>query len=125
MNGKPIGSLDAVTIDSIDPESLARFWSAVFGTEVDTRNGEPVHYLDLFPAAGAPTLRFQRVADPKITKDRLHFDVLVDDIDAAVEQVEELGATRVADGRLSEYAYSWQVMLDPEGNEFCLACRDD
>lgn len=125
MNGTPIGSLDAVTVDSIDPEELARFWCAVFGTEVDTRSGDPVQYLDLFPAAGAPTLRFQRVPEPKTAKDRLHFDVLVDDMDGAIERVEQLGAKHVSGARFKEYQYAWQVMLDPEGNEFCLACRDD
>lgn len=125
MTGKPIGSLDALTIDCIDPEALAAFWCAVFETEVDTSNGEPVQYLDLFPAAGAPTLRFQRVPEQKAEKARLHLDVLVDDLDRAVEVVEELGAKRVRDARFAEYRYRWQVMLDPEGNEFCLACRDD
>ena len=125
MNGKPIGSLDAVTIDCLDPEALALFWCAIFGTEVDTRNGEPVQYLDLFPAAGAPTLRFQRVPEPKAVKGRLHLDVLVDDIGGAVEQAEQLGAKRLPGERNTEYQYSWQVMLDPEGNEFCLASRDD
>jgi len=125
MNGTPIGSLDAVTIDCVDPEELARFWCEVFGTEVDTRNGDPVQYLDLFPAAGAPMLRFQRVAEPKTAKDRLHLDVLVDDLEGAIERVEELGAKQIPDSRFGEYQYVWQVMLDPEGNEFCLACRDD
>jgi hypothetical protein len=31
----------------------------------------------------------------------------------------ELGATRVADRE--EYGYTWTVMADPEGNEFCVA----
>ena len=120
-----MGSLDAITVDCADPETLARFWCAIFGTEVDTRNGEPVQYLDLFPSAGAPTLRFQRVPEPKTVKGRLHLDVLVDDMDGAVEQAEQLGAKRVRGECYTEFNYNWQVMLDPEGNEFCLASRDD
>ena len=125
MNGTPVGSFDAITIDCLDPKRLAEFWCQVFETKVDTRNGDPVHYIDLLPAAGAPTLRLQRVPEAKTIKARLHLDILVDDLDHAVKQVESLGAVRAENGQLSEYGYSFQVMLDPEGNEFCLVRRED
>lgn len=121
----PVGSLDAVTIDCLDPEGLAAFWSEVFGTAIDTRDGSPVQYIDLLPAAGAPRLRFQRVPEPKAVKDRLHLDVAVDDLQEAIDHLETLGAKREPDGGFSEYAYAWQVMRDPEGNEFCLVCKED
>ena len=125
MSTAPIGSFDAITIDCADPVGLAAFWCEVFGTKVDTTEGDPVQYVDLLPAAGAPTLRFQRVAEPKATKLRQHLDILVDDLDEAIARVEELGAKRLDDEGFAEHDYAWQVMLDPEGNEFCLVCRDD
>jgi len=67
-----------------------------------------------------PILRFQRVPEPKTTKNRLHLDVSVRDIDVVCSRVEALGATRVSDTVLTEWGYEWRVMADPEGNEFCL-----
>lgn len=125
MSTAPIGSFDAITIDCTDPVGLAGFWCEVFATKIDDIDGDPPQYVDLLPSAGAPTLRFQRVPDPKSAKDRLHLDVLVDDLDTAVARLEELGAKRDPEGLFAEYRYAWQVMHDPEGNEFCLVCRED
>lgn len=121
----PVGSLDAVTIDCSDPDLMAAFWAEVFGTAIDTIEGEPAHYIDLLPAAGAPTLRMQRVPEPKTVKDRIHIDVMVDDLDLAMKRVQELGASRADDVEFAEYGVRFRVMLDPEGNEFCLVCKDD
>ena len=41
------------------------------------------------------------------------------DPEAEVARLVELRATRVAD--MDEYGYTWTVMSDPEGNEFCVA----
>jgi len=114
-----VGSLDALTIDCADPLELARFWGAVFGTEIDSTLGE-AHYVDLLPVPGVPVLRFQRVPDHKATKNRLHLDLLVEDLDEACGRVEALGGRRALEQPISEYGWSWIVMEDPEGNEFCL-----
>ncbi len=114
-----IADLEAVTIDCRDPETLAGFWSAVFGATVDSREGDPVQYIDLV-AAGIPTIRLQRAPEPKTVKDRIHLDLSVSDLDVASARVEALGASRAADHDISEYGVTFRVMLDPEGNEFCL-----
>ncbi len=49
----------------------------------------------------------------------MHLDVTASDVDAEVARLVGLGATRVAD--MEEYGYTWTVMTDPEGNEFCVA----
>ncbi|MDH5314331.1 MAG: hypothetical protein OEW66_10935, partial [Actinomycetota bacterium] len=69
---------------------------------------------------GSPVLRFQRVPEPKTVKDRIHLDLRVDDIEEACRRVIELGAQRVEQGDFREYDVTFRVMLDPEGNEFCL-----
>ena len=44
----------------------------------------------------------------------------VDDIDRAAALVEALGGRKLQETDVHEYGYSWRVMADPEGNEFCL-----
>jgi predicted enzyme related to lactoylglutathione lyase len=64
-------------------------------------------------------MTFQPVKEPKLGKVRVHVDVLVDDLDAAVDRVVGLGGADTGAreglprGRIA-------VMYDPEGNEFCL-----
>jgi predicted enzyme related to lactoylglutathione lyase len=59
------------------------------------------------------------VPDDKAGKNRLHLDFRVDDVPAATARCETIGAMRVTEGVLAG-PFRWQVMLDPEGNEFCL-----
>ncbi|HEX9093410.1 MAG TPA: VOC family protein [Coriobacteriia bacterium] len=120
-----LGRLDAITIDCADALRLARFWAGVFGTDVGASDGEGPHYVDLLPVPGVPTLRFQRVPEPKVTKNRLHLDVSVEDLEEACARVEALGGRRISEQPRTEYDYEWLVMADPEGNEFCLVIRHE
>lgn len=63
---------------------------------------------------------FQRVAEPKGVKNRLRLDLNVDDVERATQRIEEFAGTRASAEDVHEYGYAWRVMLDPEGNEFCL-----
>ena len=119
-DGHRIARLDSVTIDCRDPERLAAFWASVFGTAEAWRGGDPVQYIDLGSTDGSPVLRFQRVPEPKTVKDRIHLDLRVDDIEEACRRVIGLGGARVEQGDFREYDVVFRVMLDPEGNEFCL-----
>jgi predicted enzyme related to lactoylglutathione lyase len=106
--------LAMVIVDCADPEHLAAFWGELLGRKISHR-GEPYVGLEWAPRFGAG-LVFQRVSEPKTGKNRVHVDVICQDIPATVARVEELGGRR-ADG----YAEgNFVVMLDPEGNEFCL-----
>ncbi len=118
-----LGGLDAITIDRADPLRRARFWAAVFGTDVGESDDEGPHYVDLLPAPGVPTLRFQLVPEPKVTKNRLHLDVSVEDLDEASARAEALGCRRISEQALTEYGHAWLVMADTEGSEFCLVTR--
>jgi predicted enzyme related to lactoylglutathione lyase len=110
-----IGSIDEVVVDCTNPEVLARFWSSVLGGKPMVRD-EFWHYVD---PPGWTRLAFQKVPEGKTTKNRLHLDVEVSDIPAATAQAEALGAQRVG-GIHRDTAGSFQVMFDPEGNEWCL-----
>ena len=111
-----VGQLRTVVVDCLEPAPLAEFWSALLGLAV--RFAEP-EWVALDPlGAGLPRLAFQRVPESKDTKNRLHLDVWVEDIEAATSVAEALGATRV--GQLvHDEAEPFQVLLDPVGNEFC------
>ena len=62
---------------------------------------------------------FQDVPEPKTIKNRLHVDVHGEaGLDALVERLEGLGATRVNEVNQGPAGH-WWVMRDPEGNEFC------
>jgi len=70
------------------------------------------------------------VPEPKTVKNRVHLDVNAGgpkgtpaeerqaSVQAAVERLEGLGATKVE--ARAEMGDAWVVMLDPEGNEFCV-----
>ena len=116
-----IGQLGWIQIDCTDPLSLAAFWSEVLGVEIGRSLGDPVQYLSLAPASPeGPLVTFQRVPELRSVKNRLHFDVTVDDVESATVRIESLGGGRLPIEDFSEDGFSWRVMADPEGNEFCL-----
>ncbi|MEW2014984.1 VOC family protein [Rhodococcus sp. NPDC076796] len=110
-----IGRMDEVVFDCAEPALLAEFWAEVLGGEPMVRD-ERWHYVDV---PGFTRLAFQRVPEGKSGKNRLHLDVAVSDIDHAVGQAVVLGATVLGE-RHSDAAGTFQVLLDPEGNEWCL-----
>jgi predicted enzyme related to lactoylglutathione lyase len=113
-----IGRLRTAVIDCADPAALARFWAEVLGTEIAYGDAE---WVSLVAAGeGHPRVAFQKVPEGKAGKNRVHLDVWVPDIEAATVAAESLGATRVGGFvPVEESAEPFQVMADPEGNEFC------
>ena len=63
---------------------------------------------------------FQQVPETKLVKNRMHFDLVVDDIEAEAARFVALGASRVSEKPVGEHGCHWIVMHDPEGNELCL-----
>jgi hypothetical protein len=103
----------SLAVDCRNAELLGTFWAELLdGTiELDADSDAIVR------APGAPRLDFLQVPEGKSVKNRLHLDLAVSDLESATQQAIALGATRADDvydgGR-------WQVLRDPEGNEFCL-----
>jgi len=62
---------------------------------------------------------FFKVPEPKTVKNRVHVDLASKDPEAEITRLVELGASRV-EYREGGLGNSWTVMLDPEGNEFCI-----
>jgi predicted enzyme related to lactoylglutathione lyase len=107
----------SVTIDCLDPERVARFWSALLGREPGPSQ-EGWVYLG---ARGDPQPRlvFQPVSGPAVGKVRIHLDITVDDIKISTAAVIELGGRET--GEIHEYNDGVVVvMTDPENHEFCL-----
>jgi hypothetical protein len=108
-----IVGIATLAIDCTDPFGLARWWSRLLGGSVDV---DPQGHATLHTPDGL-AVDFLRVPEPKTGKNRLHLDLRSRDLATAIEQALALGATRADDiyagGR-------WQVLRDPEGNEFCL-----
>ena len=108
-----ISGIAALAIDCTDPPGLAHWWRCVLGGAVEVH---PQGYATLHTPEGL-ALDFLPVPEPKTGKNRLHLDVRSRDFATAVEQALALGATRADD----IYAGGcWQVLRDPEGNEFCI-----
>jgi hypothetical protein len=71
------------------------------------------------PRPGGVLLAFQRVPEGKTVKNRVHLDIWSTDIPADTQRLVALGATRQGE-LLTDATGSFQILLDPEGNEFCL-----
>lgn len=124
--------LTTVVIEASDPRRLARFWAQALqwdppapadgslpdGSLPDgsIAHGAIVDGTGIRPrGADDVGLLFVPSARPKTAKNRVHLD-LAGDADE-VRRVLALGAMRVDIG---QGAVPWEVLADPEGNEFCV-----
>lgn len=106
--------LSTLTFDCADAAKLAAFWASVVGASVTEDSTDEYAGLD---GVSGPSWSFARVPEPKTAKNRLHVDLVVDDLDGEVDRVIALGASVV--GTYGE-APRWTTLRDIEGNEFCL-----
>ncbi len=66
---------------------------------------------------GRLELLVQQAGGRPAGKNRLHLDLRVRDLDAEVRRLETLGARWLR--RVEESGWLWEILADPEGNEFC------
>jgi catechol 2,3-dioxygenase-like lactoylglutathione lyase family enzyme len=113
--------LAQVTIDANDVARAAGFWSEALGFRVESGTDGSAK---LFPPEDAPPsvcgVWLQKVDEPKVGKVRVHLDLRPDDgdVDAEVERLIALGATRADVGQADDDPFV--VLADPDGNEFCV-----
>jgi Glyoxalase-like domain len=116
----------SLVLDCTDPAALTPFWSAALGyrqvlelpdfTVLRPAEGEP---------AGSPFI-LQRVPERRQGKNRMHIDIhppLEVGLAGLVERLQGLGGSCIGSPvteLLGELGVWWQVMADPEGNEFCV-----
>ncbi|TMR07949.1 VOC family protein [Nonomuraea turkmeniaca] len=106
--------LNQIVVDCRDPHRLVRFWAALLGGDPVDRDRGWAHV----EPPGSTRLAFQPVTDDKAGKNRLHLDIVVEVIGQAIAEALRLGATRIGE-TVTDDQGSFQVMSDPEGNEFC------
>jgi predicted enzyme related to lactoylglutathione lyase len=112
--------LVTITVDCHDPAKLAAFWAQVLGTNEGEEDGENVY---IARADAGPDLYFQRVPESKTVKNRVHLDLTPPStMQEEVDRLTALGAT--VQRLVEEGGIYWTVMLDPEGNEFCILRSD-
>jgi predicted enzyme related to lactoylglutathione lyase len=108
-----------VVIDCADLERAARFWAAALGYADQGAAGTT--YRSVLPADGpGAEILLQRTADETHGKNRVHLDLRTRDLEAEVSRVENLGAVRLTEDPVEEHGWTWHVLVDPDGNEFCV-----
>ena len=116
-----------LTVDCSDAEALATFYSRLLGWEVTARDG--VGWLQLRNPEGGISLNIQAEEaygspvwpeQPGHQAKMMHFEVLVNDLDAAVRQVFESGGSEAPHQPADRDRTRLRVMLDPAGHPFCL-----
>lgn len=136
---RAVGLPIQITFDCRDADRMAEFWAlaldytlqpppAGFDTWEAFLDANDIAHPDpgsiaaaVDPEEKGPRVLFLRVPEGKVAKNRVHLDVEVIDDDAKlvkVRQLVEAGATEI--GRVDEHGGWWVVLLDPEGNEFCV-----
>jgi hypothetical protein len=124
-----MAALRDIVFDCVHPASLARFWATALDgyavaphddAELDRLRAAGVDGPEDDPtvlvvgAEGSPRLWFQLVPEPKVVKNRVHLDLVADDLASEVQRLVSLGATE------THCVGSRTTMADPEGNEFCI-----
>jgi 4a-hydroxytetrahydrobiopterin dehydratase len=106
-----------VSIDALVRPDVIPFWRAVLGYV--ERDG-PEDLMD--PHGRGPAIFVQQMDAPRPQRNRLHVDVYVPHDQAPTR----VAAAIAAGGRLvtDEYAPSWWVLADAEGNEACVGTPD-
>jgi Glyoxalase-like domain len=100
----------SLVVDCADPVAQAIWWGRVLGVAANHYNG----FSSLREVPGMPfeSLDFVPVPEPKAAKNRIHWDLAVDDPGTLLEA----GASVL---RMPGGDVRWHVLADPEGNEFC------
>ncbi len=112
------GAIAAIVAAAADPTALGVFWSAATGWPI-VRTG--VEYASLRdPDGRGPWLEFIRSAHPHEVKNRVHLDVAPPATGSLADEEARLTALGAARTDIGQGEVPWQVMADPEGNEFCI-----
>ncbi len=127
MTGTPPISWTTVTVDCSDAELLGEFYSRFLGWEISARDG--ADWLQLRNPHGGIGLNIQAedVYEPPVWPEQpgrqakmMHFEVLVNDLEAAVRRVLEFGGAEARHQPADRDHTRLRVMLDPAGHPLCL-----
>lgn len=106
-------------IDCDNLDEAVRFWSAALDAPEEPL---PEQSRSIYRRLHLPDsdirILLQRTDDAKTSKERMHLDIEADDVEAEVERLTTLGATRW--DHQQERGHDFWVLRDPWGNEFCV-----
>jgi len=114
----PEDLLYEIIVDCADPEAVATWWGTVFGVKVDSNDHDLGAYFSFgrLPGTSFDGMSFVPVPEPKTVKNRVHWDVK-----GSVPELLEAGARMIRPATEDpEPGRDWDVLADPEGNEFCV-----
>ena len=102
-----------ICLDANDNSRVADWWCRALGyvrrdPGVDAH--QPICIVD--PSGAGPPIWINEVPEPKLVKNRMHIDVI-----GSTEELIALGASLV---RARDDEIDWDILADPEGNEFCV-----
>ncbi|WP_086996789.1 VOC family protein [Rhizobium sullae] len=121
-----MATIAEIVFESETPSRLAAFWAALLdGYQIrpyDEAEISRLAKLGFTPETDptvmvdgpGPSLCFQRVPLRDYSNNRVHLDIAVDDVPAAIERITVLG------GNVQRREAGYTVMKDPEGNQFCI-----
>jgi len=114
MGAVRVGS---VVIDCNDLPRMYAFWRDALGY-MPRGDPEPDWGVLRDPTGANVNVSLLLVPEPRVGKNRLHFDLYTNDREGEVERLLALGATTYP--RTPEPNEDFVVLADPEGNLFCV-----
>jgi len=100
-------------LDANDHQALADWWCRALGYVRREPPGDPSWPVPIVdPRGHGPLIWINPVRDAKIVKNRMHLDVWGD-----ARELVSYGARLL---RARDAEIDWDVLADPEGNEFCV-----
>jgi predicted enzyme related to lactoylglutathione lyase len=100
-----------IDCQTTDLDRAAQFWGSALGMPVRALPpGEGEIYKKLEDSHHGLHIEVQAVTHPS----RVHLDIESDDVEAEVQRLEQLGATRI------QLISTWWVMEAPTGQRFCV-----
>ncbi|HET9562895.1 MAG TPA: VOC family protein [Propionibacteriaceae bacterium] len=105
-----------VVVDAADPVSIASWWAERYAATVCHDQDRAFSWIDQAPRMPWAMV-FPWVPEPKTVKNRMHWDVW-----GKTEDLLTAGARLI---RKRDDEIDWDVLADPEGNEFCVFTRHD
>ena len=127
MTGSPLVRWTGVCIDCADAGELAAFYARLLDWEIVAGAGSP--WVQLADPAGGVHLNIQAEEwyeppvwpeEPGAQAKMLHFEILVDDLEAAIAHAVAAGATVAPHQPDDRNQAGLCIMLDPAGHPFCL-----
>ena len=119
-------------IDCADAEALATFYSKLLGWEITARDAKD--WRQLRDPGGAVAINIQGEPwyeppswpeEPAAQHKMMHFEIEVDDLEAAVAAVIAAGGQQAPSQPEDRSRARLRVMIDPAGHPFCLFLRGE